>query len=73
MRDIVDYESRASWWICKISSPWGQRLVAKYLAWKVNRKWERYQKSLWNKLDVELVLEARKRTGRITQTDGSWK
>ena len=26
-----------------ISWSWGQNLAARYLDWKINRKWERYQ------------------------------
>ena len=26
-----------------ISFEWGQTIIAKYTAWKINRKWKRYQ------------------------------
>jgi hypothetical protein len=43
--EILDYEVRASWWACWC--PW-HALAATYFAWKVRRKWRRYEGSLMN-------------------------
>ncbi|MBX0290969.1 hypothetical protein K3G63_10995 [Hymenobacter sp. HSC-4F20] len=45
-RDILKYEVHASWWAPLISNNFLQRLAGKYFAWKVNRKWDAYNKSL---------------------------
>jgi len=45
-RDLLDYEVFSSWWACLLSWDWAQGLAAKYFAWKVNRKYRRYEKSL---------------------------
>lgn len=44
--ELLDYEIRSSWWTSHIG--WGplQRLAGTYFAWKVNRKYHRYRKSL---------------------------
>ena len=45
-KHILLYESHASWWIRYIGFRWMQDLSARYLAWKVNRKFRRYDRSL---------------------------
>ena len=45
MLDILDYEIRSSWWVSRVGSQWGQKLTAKYIAWKVKRKYDRYVRS----------------------------
>lgn len=45
---LLDYEIRSSWWASLISWDWGQKLSAKYFAWKVKRKYVRYKQSkIW--------------------------
>lgn len=44
IREILDYEIMASWWTQFISWEWAQNIVAKYFAWKVQRKYGRYVK-----------------------------
>lgn len=39
---ILDYEIKSSWWAGWIGNPKLQFLAAKYFAWKVNRKFNRY-------------------------------
>jgi hypothetical protein len=45
LHTFVEYEVRASWWASWISWDWGQYLVAKYFAWKIKKKYERYKNS----------------------------
>lgn len=40
--EILDYEVCTSWWAEWIGNDFLQGLVAKYFAWKVNRKYNRY-------------------------------
>lgn len=42
-RDILTYEVCAAWWPQFVSNPILQRVVGKYFAWKVGRKWGRFQ------------------------------
>ena len=49
LRDILDYEVRASWWASWVSADWMQNLAGTYYAWKVTRKYKRYK---WSK-DVQ--------------------
>lgn len=39
---ILDYEVKSSWWAGWIGNPRLQTLAAKYFAWKVDRKFNRY-------------------------------
>lgn len=41
--EILDYEIRASWWASWC--PW-REFAGAYFAWKVRRKWRRYESSL---------------------------
>jgi hypothetical protein len=43
--EILDYEVRSSWWASYISWALGQELSAKYFAWKVRWKYNRYKSS----------------------------
>lgn len=45
IKSVLDYELRASWWASWISNTHLQDLVARYFAWKVKRKFSRYQDS----------------------------
>ncbi len=42
---FLDYEIRSSWWASWIGWNWGQELAGKYFAWKVKRKYARYNQS----------------------------
>jgi hypothetical protein len=42
MKIFLDYEIRSSWWAELIWFTWGQDLAAKYFAWKVQRKYNKY-------------------------------
>lgn len=44
--EILYYEVSASWWAGWTSNNFLQGLVGKYFAWKVNRKYNRYLRSL---------------------------
>ena len=53
--DILDYEIRASaWWVGKVGWAPLSKLVAKYFAWKVRRKYDRYMCSMIEKRRVQL-------------------
>jgi len=41
---ILDYEIRSSWWASWISNEWLQELSANWFAWKVRRKFARWQR-----------------------------
>jgi len=45
LRDALEYEIRGSWWAELIWFEWGQALSASYFAWKVRRKFSRYEAS----------------------------
>lgn len=57
--EILYYEVSASWWSGWIGNDFLQGLVAKYFAWKVNRKYNRYLRS----------LELRRLLHRLDKTD----
>lgn len=40
------YEIRASWWASWVSNPFLQDLASRYFAWKVRRKFGRYQQMI---------------------------
>lgn len=42
MQIFFDYEIRGTWWVGFIWFTWGQNLAAKYFAWKVRKKYNRY-------------------------------
>jgi hypothetical protein len=45
---FLDYEIRSSWWASWIGWNWLQELSGKYFAWKVKRKYARYEQSkMW--------------------------
>lgn len=44
--DILHYEVASSWWAGFISSDLGHTLVGKYYAWKVRRKFARYERHM---------------------------
>jgi hypothetical protein len=44
-QEILDYEIRASWWASSVGVGWMQTLAGKYFAWKVARKYARWQRS----------------------------
>jgi hypothetical protein len=45
---FLDYEIRSSWWASWIGWNWLQELSGKYFAWKVRRKYARYEQSkMW--------------------------
>lgn len=46
IQDITAYEIAARWWPQFIFWKWGRDLCSIYLAWVVQRKWARYQRSL---------------------------
>ncbi len=43
---ILYYEVHASWWAPWLFCDWMHTLAGKYFAWKVKRKYARYQRSL---------------------------
>ncbi len=43
---LLAYELYASWWADRIPFRWAQRLAARYFAWKVARKFERYRSKI---------------------------
>ena len=43
-KQALDYELSASWWADLIGFGWAQSLAATYFAWKVNRKFARYER-----------------------------
>lgn len=50
-KDLLEYESPS---ISEfISIGWMQELIARYLAWKINRKWKRYEYRLARKEYIE--------------------
>jgi len=40
------YEIRSSWWASWVSNPFLQDLAGRYFAWKVQRKFGRYQQMI---------------------------
>ena len=44
-REILDYEVRASWWAEWVGITCLQTLASRYFAWKVNRKYARWEAS----------------------------
>lgn len=44
--DALDYEIRSSWWASKLDWTNAQCWAGRYYAWKVNRKWARYQQNI---------------------------
>lgn len=42
--EILDYEIRASWWAHLIGNDRIQDVAARYFAWKVRRKYARYER-----------------------------
>lgn len=44
--EALDYEIRASWWASHISNRFLQNYIGLYFAWKVARKFRRYQDSI---------------------------
>lgn len=44
--DIMAYEIHSSWWARLMPFRWAQKLGGKYFAWKVGRKYARYERSL---------------------------
>jgi len=53
--DLLWYEAPAI--TEKISIDWIQNIMARYIAWKINRKWERYQKRLKRALFLENLIK----------------
>lgn len=51
------YECHSSWWMRYVSWDWAQTLAAKYLGWKVRRKWRRYADSIAMKGILRDALE----------------
>ena len=45
VKDILLYEIHSHWFASKVSNPFLQNLLAKYFAWKVRRKYRKYQYS----------------------------
>lgn len=45
-REILRYEVSASWWARYCSLPFLQGWASTYFSWKVNRKYDRYYRSL---------------------------
>jgi hypothetical protein len=54
----LSYEIRASWWANRVSNPFLQDLAGRYFAWKVRRKFGRYQQ----------MIEAGKRLADLKQS-----
>lgn len=46
MQEVLNYEIHSHWLAGWIDCEWGQDLMAKYFAWKVRRKYNRYLISL---------------------------
>jgi len=46
IRDALMYEIHSHWFAPHVSNPFLQKLLAKYFAWKVSRKYRRYMKSM---------------------------
>lgn len=46
--ELLRYEVVSSWWACYVSFPLGQKLVGKYFAWKIRRKYRRYYNHMKN-------------------------
>lgn len=53
---VLDYELRSSPWVCWIGWPWLQQIAGRYFAWKVQRKFDRWQ----NSLIISAKLKARR-------------
>ena len=51
---ICDYEVRSSWWASLISNKTLQDWAGKYFAWKVGRKFRRWQQSMRNR---DMIME----------------
>lgn len=49
MYEALTYEIESSWWAGSISWPWLQMIISSYFAWKVRKKYARYQFNLINK------------------------
>ena len=45
LRQLLDYEIRASWWAEYVGAGWLQDLAGSYFAWKVTRKHARWEAS----------------------------
>lgn len=43
IKDALLYEIQSHWLASKVSNPFLQNLLAKYFAWKVGRKYKKYQ------------------------------
>ena len=46
MQEVLNYEIHSHWLASWIGFEWGQDLMARYFAWKVRRKYNRYIISL---------------------------
>ena len=44
--DMIKWEVYSSWWAPYVSNAWIQNIAGKYIAWKVGRKWHRFEYSL---------------------------
>ena len=53
LKTILDYEIRSSRWASYISWMWGQNMAGDYFAWKVHRKYKRYQESIRMSIIIE--------------------
>lgn len=42
-QEILRYEIVASWWAPSVKWEWVQNLTSRYFAWKVRRKWARFE------------------------------
>lgn len=49
MSDVLEYECHAHWFARYIFFEWGQKVMARYIAYKVRRKYGRYLYSLYER------------------------
>jgi hypothetical protein len=61
LADVLEYETRACWWLPFTGSGYLRLLTETYLEWKSYRKWLRCHRSR----QAEALYRALKETGRI--------
>lgn len=66
-KQILEYEIRSSLWAMHCHWPWLRRLAGKWFAFKVNRKYARYRRSITNGEKFrEQIIALRKRMNGAT-------
>ena len=58
--EILEYELANSWWAGLICFDWIREVTAQYFAWKVCRKWDRYQRTIHHPIYKRLKKESEK-------------